>query len=74
MKAVIFRGIGDIRIDTVPDPEAAQATDAAVSVLTRREPADERDRRVPRVRRARARLDESEADAMTIQLERGALR
>ena len=38
MKAVVFHGIGDIRIDTVPDPQAAQATDAAVSVLTRREP------------------------------------
>ncbi|MET3823371.1 threonine dehydrogenase-like Zn-dependent dehydrogenase [Burkholderia sp. PvR073] len=38
MKAVVFHGIGDIRIDTVPDPEVAQATDAVVSVLTCREP------------------------------------
>ncbi|MDI9653968.1 glutathione-dependent formaldehyde dehydrogenase, partial [Burkholderia cenocepacia] len=28
MKAVVFHGIGDIRIDTVPDPEVSAATDA----------------------------------------------
>jgi threonine dehydrogenase-like Zn-dependent dehydrogenase len=30
MKAVVFHGIGDIRIDTVPDPEVSQPTDAVV--------------------------------------------
>ncbi|KVF12262.1 glutathione-dependent formaldehyde dehydrogenase [Burkholderia vietnamiensis] len=30
MKAVVFHGIGDIRIDTVPDPQLAQPTDAVV--------------------------------------------
>ncbi len=30
MKAVVFHGIGDIRIDTVPDPEVADVTDAVV--------------------------------------------
>ena len=30
MKAVVFHGIGDIRIDTVPDPEVTDATDAVV--------------------------------------------
>ncbi|POM15136.1 putative zinc-binding alcohol dehydrogenase [Burkholderia cepacia] len=30
MKAVVFHGIGDIRIDTVPDPEVAAPTDAVV--------------------------------------------
>ncbi|OXH93603.1 alcohol dehydrogenase [Burkholderia multivorans] len=30
MKAVVFHGIGDIRIDTVPDPEVADTTDAVV--------------------------------------------
>ncbi|WP_322038496.1 zinc-dependent alcohol dehydrogenase [Burkholderia cenocepacia] len=30
MKAVVFHGIGDIRIDTVPDPEVSAATDAVV--------------------------------------------
>lgn len=30
MKAVVFHGIGDIRIDTVPDPDVTETTDAVV--------------------------------------------
>ncbi|WP_254640459.1 hypothetical protein [Burkholderia sp. GbtcB21] len=36
MKAVIFHGIGDIRIDTVPDPDIADMADMADAVA--REP------------------------------------
>jgi threonine dehydrogenase-like Zn-dependent dehydrogenase len=32
MKAAVFHGIGDIRIDTVSDPEVADVTDAVVRV------------------------------------------
>ncbi|CAJ5501449.1 S-(hydroxymethyl)glutathione dehydrogenase [Burkholderia pseudomallei] len=34
MKAVVFHGIGDIRIDTVPDPGLAQTTDAVVRLTS----------------------------------------
>ena len=30
MKAVVFRGIGNIRLEDVPEPELKQATDAIV--------------------------------------------
>jgi threonine dehydrogenase-like Zn-dependent dehydrogenase len=30
MKAVVFHGIGDIRLDEVPDPKIEQPTDAVI--------------------------------------------
>jgi threonine dehydrogenase-like Zn-dependent dehydrogenase len=34
MKAVVFHGIGDIRLDTVPDPTIEQPTDAIVRITS----------------------------------------
>jgi threonine dehydrogenase-like Zn-dependent dehydrogenase len=34
MKAVVFHGIGDIRLDTVPDPTIQQPTDAVVRITS----------------------------------------
>src|SRR5688572_5990026 len=34
MKAVIFRGVGDIRLEVVPDPELTEKTDAIVRITT----------------------------------------
>jgi threonine dehydrogenase-like Zn-dependent dehydrogenase len=34
MRAVVFHGIGDIRLDTVPDPKIEQPTDAVVRITT----------------------------------------
>ncbi|MEX3686852.1 zinc-dependent alcohol dehydrogenase [Paraburkholderia sp. BR14263] len=34
MKAVVFHGIGDIRLDTVPDPTIQQPTDAIVRITS----------------------------------------
>ena len=32
MKAVVFRGVGDIRMEDVPEPEIQAATDAIVAI------------------------------------------
>src|SRR3954470_3533411 len=34
MRAVVFHGIGDIRMDEVPEPEVEEPTDAVVRVTT----------------------------------------
>lgn len=34
MKAVVFHGIGDIRLDTVPDPSLQAPTDAIVRLTS----------------------------------------
>lgn len=34
MKAIVFHGVGDIRLDEVPDPEIEQPTDAIVRLTT----------------------------------------
>lgn len=34
MKAVVFHGVGDIRVDTVPDPRIEQPTDAVVRLTS----------------------------------------
>jgi threonine dehydrogenase-like Zn-dependent dehydrogenase len=34
MKAVVFRGVGDIRIEDVPEPKIAQPTDAFVRLTS----------------------------------------
>lgn len=34
MKAVVFHGIGDIRLDTVSDPAIEQPTDAVVRITS----------------------------------------
>jgi threonine dehydrogenase-like Zn-dependent dehydrogenase len=34
MRAVVFHGIGDIRVDTVPEPKIEQPTDAVVRITT----------------------------------------
>ena len=33
MKAVVFHGIGDIRLDTVPEPKLKERTDAIVRLM-----------------------------------------
>ena len=34
MRAVVFHGVGDIRLDTVAEPEIEQPTDAIVRITT----------------------------------------
>src|SRR4051795_8142816 len=34
MKAVVYRGVGDIGIESVPDPSISQPTDAVVRITT----------------------------------------
>ena len=34
MKAVVFHGIGDIRLDDVPEPMIQQSTDAIVRITS----------------------------------------
>ena len=34
MKAVVFHGVGDIRLDNVPEPKLETQTDAIVRVTT----------------------------------------
>lgn len=34
MKAVVFRGVGDIRLEDVPEPKLSEPTDAIVSITT----------------------------------------
>jgi threonine dehydrogenase-like Zn-dependent dehydrogenase len=34
MKAVVWHGVGDIRVDEVPDPTLKERTDAIVEITT----------------------------------------
>jgi threonine dehydrogenase-like Zn-dependent dehydrogenase len=34
MKAVVWHGVGDVRLDEVPDPSVRDATDAVVEITT----------------------------------------
>ena len=36
MKAVVFHGVGDIRLDDVPEPKIQDPTDAIVRLIERR--------------------------------------